>query len=97
MATPITTHQWLRNLYLFFTGRGTNQPMQLGSPTQAMGFYGFTGLPRSPTSIYRSTGGFTGGASGAAVDSELANGGTGTYYSRSDVIRALKNIGILPQ
>ena len=97
MATPVTTHQWLRNLYLFFTGRGTNQPMQLGSPTQVMGFYGFTGLPRLASGALRATGGYTAGASGAAVDSQLYNGGTGTYVSVSDVVKALKNIGVLPQ
>lgn len=95
MPLPRTTHQWLKPFYDTLEGRGS-RPLQLGSPTGVMGFYGFTGLPRSPTTLARSTGGYTGGASGAVVDTQLYNGGTGTYYSNTDVVRALKNAGFLP-
>lgn len=94
MPIPRTTHQWLKPLYDVLEGR-TARPLQLGSPTGPIGFYGSSGGLRLATTSLRSTGGFTGGASGAAVDSELCNGGTGTYYSRSDIVRALKNVGII--
>lgn len=94
MPIPRSTQQWLQPLFQMLEGKG-NRPLMLGSPTQVMGFYGTTGLPRIATGSLRSTGGSTAGASGAP-DTSLYNGGTGTYVSTNDIVRALKNAGFLP-
>lgn len=92
MSIPRTTHQWLKPFYDMLEGKG-NRPLQLGSPTGALGFFGTSGLARVATGTYGSTAGTTAGASGLLT--LRSNGGTGTLVTLDDVVRALKSHGFL--
>ncbi len=94
MSLPRTTHTWLRPFYDCLEGKTTRQ-LQLGSPTGTIGLYGATGVR---SQLATGTAGITGvtGAGGMTAFSQVwINGGTGSYYTLSDVVVALKNVGIL--
>lgn len=91
MSIPRTTHQWLQALYDRLEGK-SSQPLNLGSPTGLLGFYGATGVARLATGTAGITGWTGAGATSAFT---WINGGSGTYYTPSDVVLALKNVGIL--
>lgn len=95
MGLPRTTHSWLQKFYDALDGRGTRQP-QIGSPTGTIGFYGTTGVAGR---LATGTNGITGwtGAGSSTVSNIWWNGGTGTYYRVDDLVRAMKNCGLLPQ
>jgi len=93
MSVPRTTHQWLKPLYDMLEGKG-GRNTQFGSPTLPIGLYGFTGfLPLTTAAAGQVT-----GATGAGLPSGLGffNGGTGTCFTVNDVVKALKNLGVLP-
>ena len=99
-----TTHQWLQPLYNWLEGKTSDQ-LQLGSSTGILGLYGATGAPRlsSAAAAYGGGGGagYFSGVTGAGIPigpsgTAMYNGGTGTFYATNDVVRALKNAGILP-
>lgn len=94
MGLPRTTHQWLQPLYNALDGKGTRQP-QLGSSTGTLGFYGTTGIAGRLATGTAGITGFTGAGSNTGTLSLWFNGGTGSWYTQSDVIIALKNCGIL--
>jgi hypothetical protein len=91
-------------------GRGVPQT-QVGTATGVVGLYGFTGLPAvTGYGFGNGVSGFTSswsGASGimatgvggsglASALSQLAfNGGTGSVVSINEIVRALKNVGII--
>lgn len=81
MGVPYTTHQWLRPLYDYLSGKGTGFTT-LGSPTGVMGLYGATGAAPLPTG-------------GLYVGGSAYNGGSGTAYTQGDIVIALKNLGVL--
>jgi hypothetical protein len=87
------THQWLKPLFDVLDGVGVQQP-RIGSSTGTVGLYGATGIaPRLATG----TAGITGwtGAGSSTVSQIWFNGGTGSFYTVSDAILALKNLGAL--
>lgn len=92
--TPRTTHQWLQNLYNYLDGIGAASPA-LGASTGYIAFYaatGVTGGQQIATGTVAS-----GGPSGTnAASTAWTNGGiSGTYYTLSDVVGALKTTGFL--
>jgi hypothetical protein len=108
MAIPRTTHPWLQPFYDCLQGKGSSV-LNIGSSTGILGLYGASGFARVATggngilsATYIGASGFasTGlGASGLYV--HLArfadNGGSGTPYTLSDIVRQMKNMGALPQ
>jgi len=82
--------------------------VRIGNATGVIGLYGYSGLPQVATGgagIYSASYlGVSGWASTGVGNSGLFtflshfadNGGTGTPYTLSDVVRELKNIGALP-
>lgn len=90
MSMKRTTHTWLKPVWDNLDGL-TSRP--LGVATSVHGFYGQTGIAQLATGTAGITG-LTGiGASG--FGSVWFNGGSGAYYTLSDVVVALKNVGIL--
>lgn len=88
------THSWLKPLYDELEGRGALRQPQIGCSTGTVGIYGATGIAQLATG----TAGITGltGAGGMTAFSQVwINGGSGAYYQLSDVVCALKNVGIL--
>lgn len=100
-------NQWLQPFFNLLEGKHpSTQQLQLGSSTGVIGLYGATGFGRlsAAAASYGTTGGagyFSGvtgllapiGPSGTA----MYNGGGGNFYGPNDIVRALKNVGILPQ
>lgn len=87
MGVPVTTHQWLKPLYDTLNGKGS-RPLNFGSPTGVMGFYGSTGIAR-PTGIGASL-----GITGTTFFDARTNGGTGTqFYTLNDLVLLLKRRG----
>jgi hypothetical protein len=93
MSIPRTTHTWLAPLYDALEGRGTRQP-QIGSATGTVGLYGATGIARLATGTAGITG-LTGAGGMTAFSMVWINGGSGAFYTLTDVVAALKNVGIL--
>lgn len=95
MSTPFrTTHQWLAPLYAILGGRVVT-PLQLGSATSYIGFYGVSGIQR-PTGIGSTGGAVAGGPTGTTYFDQRSNGGTGTnYYTLNDLVLFLKRNGLL--
>lgn len=84
------THTWLKPVLdqldgVFATG--------LGSASSLHGLYGQAGVAQ----LASGTAGITGwtGAGSSTVSNIWFNGGTGAFYNLSDVVTALKNVGIL--
>lgn len=89
-----TTHQWLRPLYAVLGGAGLT-PLQLGSPTSVLGFYGASGI-KQPTGVGVTGSAALGGATGTTYFDFRTNGGSGAqYYTLTDVVLDLKALGIL--
>lgn len=80
---PTTTHTWLKPLY-----------DTLNSPTGKPGFYGTSGIAQLATGTAGITG-VTGAGGMTAFSMAWFNGGSGAYYTISDLVTALKNVGIL--
>lgn len=95
MSTPFrTTHQWLQPLYAILGGRAVT-PLQLGSATSYLGFYGTSGI-KQPTGLGVTGSAALGGATGTSFFDFRTNGGTGTqYFTFTDVVNALKLNGLL--
>lgn len=93
MSMPRTTHKWLQPLYDALDGRGIRQP-QIGSPTGTVGIYGATGIAQLASGTAGITG-LTGAGGMTAFSMVWINGGSGAYYTLSDIVTALKNVGIL--
>lgn len=91
MPFPRSTHQWLRHVYAALNGRTY---LSLGSPTGAIGLYGATGTAGQ---LATGTAGITGwtGAGSSTVSQIWFNGGTGTFYTISDLVLMGKNAGLL--
>lgn len=84
MSIPRTTHTWLQPLYNALEGKKA-RPLQLGSPTGALGLYGASGILR-PTGL----GAITASTGLSGYDTK-SNGGTGTqFYSLQDLVLILK-------
>lgn len=89
-----TTHQWLKPLYAVLGGVGII-PLQLGSPTGVIGFYGASGI-RQPTGLGVTGSAALGGVTGATFFDLRTNGGTGAqYYTLTDVVNILKREGLI--
>ena len=93
MSVPRTTHQFLQPFYDALEGRGIRQP-QIGSATGTVGLYGATGVAQLPTGTAGTTG-ITGMGQNTGFNAIWLNGGSGSYYTLSDMVTALKNVGIL--
>jgi hypothetical protein len=91
MSIPRTTHTWLEPFYDVLEGK-TARSLSLGSPTGYLGFFGASGGRQLSTGTAGITG-WTGLGSPSGI--HWFNGGTGAYYTNSDVVLALKNIGVL--
>lgn len=79
--------------FSFVVGTGTGLKIGTG-PTQKVGFYGASPVPR-PSSTGTATG-FTAGAGTTVTDESTFTGGTGsTAYRLSDIVKALKDLGLL--
>lgn len=87
------THTWLKPLFDVLDGSGTQQP-RLGSSTGTVGLYGVTGIARIATGTAGITG-VTGAGGNTGPSVWWFNGGSGSWYTISDVVVALKNIGVL--
>lgn len=94
MSIPRTTHQWLRPLYDALDGHA-KRPLQFGSPTSYFGVYGVSGAIQYVG--VGSTGTAAGGGpTGSSFFDQRSNGGTGTnYYTLTDIVQALKGVGII--
>jgi hypothetical protein len=94
MSIPRTTHQWLRPIYDVLDGHSI-RPLQLSSPTGIMGFFGASGI-KQPTGIGFTGSASLGGSTGVSFYDLRSNGGTGAqYYTLTDVVQALKGLGLL--
>lgn len=87
------THQWLKPFFDVLDGSSVQQP-RIGSSTGTVGLYGVTGIARLATGTAGITG-VTGAGGMTAFSMVWINGGTGNFYTLSDVVVALKNCGIL--
>jgi hypothetical protein len=89
MSVPRTTHPWLQPFYNALEGK-KSRPLQLGSASGAMGFYGASGIQR-PTGIGATGSAAGGGVTGTSFFDLRTNGGTGVqYYTLSDIVAILK-------
>lgn len=94
MSIPRTTHTWLSPLYNTLEGKVV-RPLQLGSATGFLGFYGVSGIQR-PTGVGSTGGAVAGGPTGTTFFDQRSNGGTGTnYYTLNDLVLFLKRNGLL--
>lgn len=93
MSIKRTTHTWLKPVWDNLDGL-TSRP--LGVPTSIHGLYGQTGIAQLSTGTAGITGFTGGGVVGASGFNTLwVNGGSGSWYTVSDIVTALKNVGIL--
>jgi hypothetical protein len=74
---------------------GADVPItRVGNASGTVGVYGITGIAQLATGTAGITG-VTGAGGMTAFSVVWFNGGTGAYYTISDIVTALKNIGIL--
>jgi hypothetical protein len=94
MSIPRTTHTWLVPLYNTLEGKVV-RPLQLGSATGFIGFFGVSGIVR-PAAFGSTGGAVAGGPTGTTFFDMRSNGGTGTnYVTFNDVVLYMKRLGLL--